>query len=94
MRGLKYLERSTGPVRPAGKMRFDEDVVILGYQIAMSRELMKLWKCDKARFLEIEKKYDLFGWIRDNYEYLQGFGDSAAAEDITEYVKEQGGRHD
>ncbi len=75
-------------------MRFNQDVVILNYQIAMAHELMKLWECDKYYFLQIEKKMNLFNWIADNYEYLQSFGDAAAAEDITQYIREQGGFND
>lgn len=67
----------------------DRDILL--YQLTMQAELMKLWDCDLQRFAELEKHYDLFPWIRANYEYLQGYGDETAAQDIDRYVREKGG---
>lgn len=75
-------------------MRLDQDIIILGYQLRMMNELMKLWNCDKQYFIEVEKRCNLFSWIRKNYEYLQHYGDESAAEDIDRYINGECAKND
>jgi len=53
--------------------------------------LIKRWRISTARFLELDSKYSIMRLLRIGYETYHLTGEEGIAEDIEEYIREQGG---
>jgi len=53
--------------------------------------LIKRWRISTERFLELDLKYNIMRLLRIGYEMYHLTGEEGIAEDIEEYIREQGG---
>lgn len=60
-------------------------------QVDMTLYLMKRWKIDQFKFIELDDAYDILGFIRLRYEPFHLMGDEGIAEEVEAYIREKGG---
>ena len=65
---------------------------VLDMQIMLMPALSKAWNVTYPQLSNIVRQYDVLGYIDDAYEVFNSYGESGIVEDITDYVREQGGK--
>ena len=53
--------------------------------------LIKRWNISTERFLELDSKYSIMRLLRIGYEIYHLTGEEGIAEEVEEYLREQGG---
>ena len=61
------------------------------YMTSMVFFLTKHWNKTNEEFIELERKYDILSYITAGYESFHLTGDLGVADEIEQYIKEQGG---
>ena len=71
--------------------KYRHNEFIQSMQVDMTLYLMKHWKIDQFKFIELDDSYDILGLICTNYEPFHLMGDEGIAKEIESYICEKGG---
>ena len=61
------------------------------YMTSMVFFLKKHWNKTDKEFIDLEKKFAILSYLNEGYEYFHLTGDVGVAEELEQYIKEQGG---
>ena len=70
-------------------MSLEDNIIYL--QVSMSGFLINRWGITPEKFVEFDGKYKILWYIRLCYETFHLTGDEGIAEEIEQFIKEQGG---
>ena len=61
------------------------------YMTSMVFFLTKHWNKSSQEFVELDKKYEILSYLNDGYESFHLTGDVGVAEELEQYIRDQGG---